>query len=76
MDPDDLITVHVVFDSLQAELIRCRLDTAGIANFLKSDNAGGVLPHLTRDTGGIKVIVRKEDVSRATEIIQQREAEG
>lgn len=69
----DLVSVHKVYDSIEAELIRAQLESEGIASFLKSDNAGGSLSYLTTTTG-IEIIVRKEDVKRAYEIIQERQS--
>ncbi|MCC5831943.1 MAG: DUF2007 domain-containing protein [Chlamydiales bacterium] len=67
----DLISVHKVYDSIEAELIRGQLESEGIASFLKSDNAGGSLSYLTT-ISGIEIIVRKEDAERAYVIIQDR----
>ncbi len=57
---NDLVSVHKVYDSIEAELIKGRLESEGIESFLKSDNAGGALSYLTPTTG-IEIIVRKED---------------
>lgn len=66
---NELISVYKVYDSIEAELIKGQLESEGISSFLKSDNAGGVLSHLTI-TSGIEIIVRKEDAERAYGIIQ------
>ena len=67
----DLVTIYTSYDSVEADLIKAQLEDAGIPNFLKSDNAGGALPHLTMMTG-IQVMVRNEDEQQATQIIQDR----
>lgn len=68
---DKLVSVHKVYDSIEAELIKSQLEAEGIFSFLKSDNAGGSLSYLTA-TLGIEIIVCKGDSERAFRIIQNR----
>lgn len=68
---NDLVSVHKVYDSIEAELIKSRLEAEGIANFLKSDNAGGSLSYLTK-TIGIEIMARKEDAERANKVIKEK----
>ncbi len=67
----DLVSVHIVYDTIEAELIRGLLESEGIASFLKSDNAGGTLTFLTPTTG-IEIIVSQEDAEKATKLIKHR----
>ncbi|MCH9628211.1 MAG: hypothetical protein S4CHLAM2_18670 [Chlamydiales bacterium] len=67
----DLISVHKVYDSMEAELIKSQLESEGIDCFLKSDNAGGSLSYLTASTG-IEIIVRSEEAKQASQIIRER----
>ncbi|MFN0065040.1 MAG: putative signal transducing protein [Chlamydiales bacterium] len=60
----NLVSIHKVYDSIEAELIKSQLEAEGIISFLKSDNAGGSLSYFTA-TLGIEIIVRKEDAERA-----------
>ena len=65
---NDLVSIHRVYDTIEAELIKGQLEAEGIPSFLKSDNAGGSLSYFTT-TKGIEIIVNKE----AYRIIQDRE---
>jgi len=58
-------------DSTEADLVKAQLEGEGITCFLKSDNAGGMLPHLTMMTG-IEVMVRQEDKAQAAQVIYER----
>lgn len=64
-----LVSVHKVYNSIEAELIKSLLESEEIDCFLKSDNAGGTLSYLT-ETLGVEIIVRKEDAERALNTIQ------
>ena len=67
-DSNDLICICKAYDATEAELIRMQLEAEDIPCFLKSDNAGGVLPNLTLTTG-IGIMVRQEDEIQAEQII-------
>jgi S-adenosylmethionine hydrolase len=66
-----LVSVYKVYDSIEAELMKSKLEAEGITSFLKADNAGGSLSYFTA-TLGIEIIVREEDVEEAFKIIQER----
>ncbi|NGX60344.1 MAG: hypothetical protein KR126chlam3_01517 [Chlamydiae bacterium] len=68
---DDIISVHKVYDSMEADLIKMQLELEGIDSYLKSDNAGGALPYLTMTTG-IEIMVRREDALRANKVIKEK----
>ena len=70
----DLVSIHKVYDTIEAELIKSQLESEGIASFLKSDNAGGSLSYLT-STLGIEIVVRKEDAEAAYKIIRDKQSE-
>lgn len=65
---DDIICLHKVYSSVEAESIKFRLESAGIQCYLRSDNAGGMLPYLTPITG-IGIMIRKEDEEVAIEAL-------
>lgn len=65
---DDIICLHKVYSSVEAESIKFRLESAGIQCYLRSDNAGGMLLYLTPATG-IGIMIRKEDEEVATEVL-------
>jgi len=68
---DDIICVYKTFHSTEADLIKAQLEGSGIPCYLRSDNAGGILPHLTL-VNGIGIMVRHEDKDQATKIIHDR----
>jgi len=68
---DDIICIYNTFESTEADLIKAQLESRKIPCFLRTDNAGGVLPHLNR-ANGIGIMVRKEDKEQATKIIEVR----
>ncbi len=68
---EDSIIIYKTYDSIEADMVKAQLESEGIPSFLKSDNAGGMLPQLTA-INGIEIIVRKEDEQRALQVIQDR----
>lgn len=68
---DDLVCIHRVYETIEAELIKSHLEVAGIPAILKADNAGGSLSYLTSILG-IEIIVRREDAERAHHYIHSK----
>jgi hypothetical protein len=64
----EIIAIFKTYDSTKADLVKALLDSANIECFLRSDNAGGVLTHMTLTTG-IDVMIRKEDQQKAAALI-------
>ena len=54
---------------LQAELVRGRLEAAGIAARLQDAHTGGLGGHLTAVIGGVKVVIAKDDVAAGQHIL-------
>ncbi len=54
---------------LQAELVRGRLEAAGIGARLQDAHTAGLGGHLTAVIGGVKVIVAKDDVEAGQHIL-------
>lgn len=67
---NDIICIHTVYNPTEADLIKASLESAGISCFLRSDNADGVLPHLTQ-ASGIGIMVLQEDEKEAMTIIRE-----
>lgn len=65
---EDIICIHKTYNSQTADLLKARLESAGIPCYLRSDNAGGSLPYLTA-LNGIGIMVRAEDEEEAAEIL-------
>lgn len=51
----------------EAELIRARLESEGIAAAVLSDDAGGLYPNLS--SRGVRVVVGAADLTRAREVL-------
>lgn len=68
-----LVSIHKVYDAIEAELIKSQLEAEGIISFLKSDNAGGSLSYFTAVLG-IEIVICKEDAEKASKIIQNRQS--
>ncbi|HSJ35419.1 MAG TPA: DUF2007 domain-containing protein [Acidimicrobiia bacterium] len=51
----------------EAELIRARLESEGIAAAVLGDDAGGLYPNLS--SMGVRVVVGSGDMARATEVL-------
>lgn len=65
---EDIICIHKTYNSQTADLLKARLESAGIPCYLRSDNAGGSLPYLTA-LNGIGIMVQAEDEEQAGEIL-------
>ena len=65
MNSDELVTVSTFPSAVDAEIAKGVLDDAGIESMIRSDNAGGMYPAL----GGAELVVRAEDVEKATEAL-------
>lgn len=68
---EDILCICQAYSSTKADLIKAHLEGAGIACFLKSDNAGGTLPYLS-SISGISIMIHREDAEQALEIIQKQ----
>lgn len=68
---DEIICIYTSYDATEADMIKTQLESESIPCFLKSDNAGGMLPYLNM-ISGFGIMVRKEDETRAKEVINER----
>jgi|GEM_PF-747364 len=71
MSDDSLVTIMKFFDAMSAHAARGRLESEGILAFIQDDNVGAVMPDILRVIGGIRLQVRKADVERAMEILDE-----
>jgi hypothetical protein len=67
MSDADLVRIATYINKCEAELGQSVLKAAGIPELIKSDDCGGLRPHLW--TGGITLSVRAEDAARAAKPI-------
>jgi hypothetical protein len=72
MTDPDLVVIRTYINNFDAELDKTTLEAAGLPSMIRSDDCGGLRPHLWM--GGIELLVRSEDVTRATELLDAGEA--
>lgn len=65
----ELATAATVPSRSEAELIRARLESAGIDASVHSDDAGGQYPNLSQS--GVRVLVREEDLAEAEAVLAE-----
>ena len=64
---DDLVVARTYINNFEAGLAKSALEAAGIDSMIRSDDCGGMRPHLWMS--GIQLVVREEDLRRAIEIL-------
>jgi hypothetical protein len=57
------------YDRVAAELAKGVLDVENIPSYIQADDMGGMRPYLLTGAGGVWLVVRAEDVSRASELL-------
>lgn len=62
-------TIASFSDDIEANLIRGKLQDAGIKCFLLNENINTLMPHYSNMTGGIKLMVNEYDYDRAYMIL-------
>ena len=67
MDESALVPIETFVNRIDAELARGALAAAGIEAVVSNDDAGGVYASAMRP--GSRLLVRAEDVERATEVL-------
>jgi Putative prokaryotic signal transducing protein len=65
MKSADLVVLSTFPSTPDAQLAKGVLDDAGIESMIRSDDGGGMYPAI----GGAELLVRAEDVERATEAL-------
>ena len=62
--------VYVAYGLMQAEIIRAKLEAAGIPAILEYESAGQVFPVLVNGLGQVKVVVRAADADEARALLE------
>jgi hypothetical protein len=70
MSDTGLVVVGTFLKHFEADLARSALEAAGIESMIRSDDCGGMRPHLWM--GGIQLLVRPEDAAYAAEVIEMQ----
>ena len=68
MSDSELVVVGTFLNQVDADLAKGALEAADIEAMLSADDAGGQRPHMWM--GGIRLLVRAEDVEEATAILR------
>ena len=67
-DHPDLVVLRTFLNDIDAQLAKTALTAAEIDSIIRADDAGGMRPHLWVGSG-VELVVRAEDVERASEIL-------
>ncbi len=68
MSDTQLVVVGTYLNQFEADTVRSALEAAGIACMVRSDDCGGMRPHLWM--GGVQILVRSEDAAQAAELVE------
>jgi len=68
MADSELVVVRTFNDRIDAEVAQSALEAAEIDSMLRSDDAGGLRPHMALQNG-VELLVRSEDAQAAVEIL-------
>jgi hypothetical protein len=68
----ELVTVFASGNWVEADMVACALEGHQIPTLILDDNVCRILPEAVLLIGGIKVIVRVEDLSDAADLLQLR----
>lgn len=66
---DALVAVRTYVNHFEADVARTALEAAGIDCLIRSDDCGGLRPHLW--LGGVQLVVREDDAERANEVLSR-----
>ena len=66
---DELVVVRTFINQFEADVAKSALDAAGIGSMLTADDGGGLQPGLWASEG-VSLLVRPEDVQRASEVLE------
>lgn len=69
----DVVCIQEFSSRHAADQARVILESEGVAAMVEADDAGGMRPHLAY-TGGVRLLVRAEDESRARTILRDLES--
>ena len=69
----ELITIKTFDNSIEAHMVKSKLESESIMCFLFDENIVGLNPLYNVMVGGIKLKIKKSDIRRSTEIIAEAE---
>ena len=71
MSFSEFVVYRTFLNHIDADLVKTVLEAAGIESFIRSDDCGGMRPHLWM--GGIELLVHTDDVPAADEVLGNEE---
>ena len=71
MTDAELVVVRTFSETFAANLAQSALTAAGITSMIRSDDQGGMRPHLHLVGRGIELIVRADDRGQALEVLDK-----
>ena len=71
-EQDTTSVVRTYSTRMEAEFGRMTLEASGIYSFINGDDAGGLQPFLA--INGVQLIVRKDELERADDVLQESDA--
>ncbi len=74
MNLDDAVLLRTYSNEAEAGLVASGLESEGIKTYIRKDDCGGAYPALQM-SGGVKLLIRPEDMERAEEILREMETE-
>lgn len=74
MPDHDLVVLRTYLNGLDAEIDCGRLEAAGLPAMVRSDDCGGMRPHLW--LRGVELVVRAEDRDAAAALLEPGPDEG
>lgn len=72
---DKLVPLGVSFNDFQAQVIKTKLEANGIDCFLFDQASFNAMSHLSLAIGGIRLMVLKSDLEKATKILHECDIE-
>ncbi|GHE67721.1 putative signal transducing protein [Roseivirga thermotolerans] len=69
----ELITIKTFDNSIEAHMVKSKLESENIICFLFDENIVGLNPLYNVTVGGIKLKISKSDIEKATEVIEEIE---
>jgi hypothetical protein len=69
----DEVCLRTFASRTDAEIAEAQLRSAGVDAYIVADDAGGAAPHIAYVSGGARLMVRREDIERAQQLLQESE---
>ena len=67
----DLVTVKVFNESMQAHILKSKLESEGVECWLIDEHSVSVQPWASLALGGVKLKIRSDDVEKVKQILKE-----